>query len=339
MTKIKQYGVILDTNAFGKPNSYNFKNGSVAILLRNISSFSNYHLYIPDIVKQEMLKHITDAVHNDFKKIESRYVKEVLKEDLELDTINSSCQKAKKFFEQCKMSEISCGKYAKLDQINSWYFKGEPPFNVDNKKCEFPDATIISAINEYFLTDNKIDKLFIVSQDNGFKEGIKHNLSEKINYEIIDKVEQLSRQVMGYAGHEISVIKQYLNKNNILNNINEYDINYNSDDDEFDVSVDAVRINNVDIVNIENDRKDVSIIFDINVSGDIFVLDTMTSPYSQYEDGYLSQFYKRADYLEINKLNIFISFYYDEKDEIIDMEIIERPLINLEDYLSKMEYC
>ncbi len=57
-----------------------------------------------------------------------------------------------------------------------------PPFNVDNKKYEFPDATIISAINEYFLTDNEIDKLFIVSQDNGFKEGIKHNLSEKINY-------------------------------------------------------------------------------------------------------------------------------------------------------------
>ncbi len=69
MTKIKQYGVILDMNAFGKPNSYNFKNGSVAILLRNISGFSNYHLYIPDIVKQEMLKHITDAVHNDFKKL------------------------------------------------------------------------------------------------------------------------------------------------------------------------------------------------------------------------------------------------------------------------------
>lgn len=65
----------------------------------------------------------------------------------------------------------------------------------------------------------------------------------------------------------------------------------------------------------------------------------MISPYSQYEDEYLSQYYKRADYLEINKLNIFISFYYDEKDEIMDMEIIERPLINLEDYLSKMEYC
>ena len=56
MTKIKQYGVILDTNAFGKPNSYNFKNGSVAILLRNISSFSNYHLYLPDILKQEIQK-------------------------------------------------------------------------------------------------------------------------------------------------------------------------------------------------------------------------------------------------------------------------------------------
>lgn len=149
----------------------------------------------------------------------------------------------------------------------------------------------------------------------------------------------MSRQVLGYASHEIIAVKQYLNKNGILNNINEYDINYNSDDDEFDVSVDAVRINNVDIVNIENDRKDDSIIFDINVSGDIFALDTMTSPYSQYEDEYLSQYYKRADYLEINKLNIFISFYYDEKDEIIDMEIIERPLINLEDYLSKMEYC
>ena len=149
----------------------------------------------------------------------------------------------------------------------------------------------------------------------------------------------MSRQVLGYASHEIIAVKQYLNKNGILNNSNEYDINYNSDDDEFDVSVDAVRINNVDIVNIENDRKDDSIIFDINVSGDIFALDTMTSPYSQYEDEYLSQYYKRADYLEINKLNIFISFYYDEKDEIIDMEIIERPLINLEDYLSKMEYC
>ena len=339
MIKVEQYGVILDTNAFGKPNSYNFKNGSVAILLRNISSFSNYHLYIPDIVKEEMLNHITDAVHNDFKKIESRYVKEILKKDLELNTINNNCQKVKEFFKQCKMNEISCGKYAKLEQINSWYFNGEPPFNVDNKKYEFPDAAIISAINEYFLIDNKIDKLFIVSQDNGFKEGVKHNLSKKINYEIIDKVELLSRQVLGYDGYEIGVIKQYLNKNNILKNINEYDINYNSDDDEFDVSIDDVRINNVDIVNIEDNRKDVSISFDINVSGDIFVLDTMISPYSKYEDEYLSQYYKKANYLEINKLSIFISFYYDENEKIMDMEIIERPLINLEDYLSKMEYC
>ena len=54
-----------------------------------------------------------------------------------------------------------------IEDIITWYFNKEPPFT-ESKKSEFPDAFIISALDQYHR--QHYSNIAVISRDNDFKE-------------------------------------------------------------------------------------------------------------------------------------------------------------------------
>ena len=66
---------------------------------------------------------------------------------------------------------IDCNLLVDIEQVNSWYFKGEKPFSVSKPK-EFPDAMILSAAINFFKK-NKFDEVIFICEDDVFCDGVK----------------------------------------------------------------------------------------------------------------------------------------------------------------------
>ena len=76
-----KYAIVLDTNPFGDKNKYNFKKSRIAICANSFKDISNMTLFIPNIVVEELKKHIKESIELSVSKIESIYLKQYLTKD------------------------------------------------------------------------------------------------------------------------------------------------------------------------------------------------------------------------------------------------------------------
>ena len=189
LVRAGQFGAItLDTSIF-EAQGLKLESG----LLKQLEQFrdSSTKLIISEIVKEEVLSHLTaktkDAKREiekslkqarDYWKIEEYEIEEIKKqifgkrEDQEIVT-----ERFNQFVEATSLEVIEAQNYLIVSDLIQKYFRSEPPFSeTGKKKNEFPDAIALISL-EAWANKNET-KVIVVTSDNDWKNFCKS--SEKL---------------------------------------------------------------------------------------------------------------------------------------------------------------
>lgn len=329
---MKKSAVFIDTNTFGNPKNYDFQNKALITLFKALNKETNIDVYIPSIVEKEIKKHIRQHLEADFGNEKSKYFKDNVKKNM----CNKIIEKLYKEFDDLVNSYnikiLDCEKYVNIYDVNDWYFNEKLPFE-STKPEEFPDAMIISSIINYLKTID-YGKVYILSSDKGFRGGVK----EKTNYNTYKTIGSMMRDILNYDESTIRCIKEYIKEKQVL-----YDSGYLSlygtdSGDLIDVSIDNVIINDIDIVDVEDDRFDIIANCNFRVSGEISVVDPYSSIYDREESAYYYTVIKGTDKLNLNNIEMFVSLYKDKEGNFYKHELSPSKEIDITKYLDQMEY-
>ena len=166
-----------------------------------------------------------------------------------------------------------------LQQIFHLYFSTSAPFeNANDKKAEFPDACLISALERYsqsILLPNI--EILVISHDKGWKNYFDLNktakniqffydlsgaLSHMIQNEMTsEQYEQLSDKISKCINNYESDIEDYLQKNISSDNFDQYELVISSIDE-----LSITDINFEEIIDIDNDSETITIAVSANIS-------------------------------------------------------------------------
>lgn len=332
---MKKIAIVLDSSVFGDKKYYDFRNVRINSFAKSIKSCKNLDLFIPSIVVREIKKHIKESIEKDKTIEKSGYFKEEIKPELFKDIENKIILRLDDFIINNEIKIIDCDEYANIKEVNDWYFNKEKPFE-DSKPKEFPDALIVSAIINYF-NKNKYDKHYIISSDNGFKEGIELHSKLKTYH----NTAQVTKEILNYEESDIYKIIRYLKENDCI--AQEDCFNYCSFDsgDIVDVIIKDSNISSVEILNVDETEDIINTIIEVNcdvtLTGDLVLLDPYESIYDREDQEYAYKIYRQANELCINNISTFISLTNKKGEEYKNHKIIERGNVELVDYLNQMK--
>ena len=234
--------IFLDTNVFGKKEKYDFdhtyRNNILAVLKR----YSNIEVCIPNIVINELKKHIKESIDNDQNNIKSSYIKNKLTQEFYDEILKENLEKLDEFIERNNIFVLECEKYLDISDVNKWYFNKEKPFETSKPK-EFPDAMIISAIVN-FLKQNEYSNAYIVSEDKGFIESI----SSKVECIVVNKLETILKEFFDFSIFEYKLVEDYLRHNHVLNNKNLIEFESANVNDVINIHAENATLNACEII-------------------------------------------------------------------------------------------
>lgn len=92
------------------------------------------------------------------------------KDELESECIDRMTQQWRDFKEHFVVERLPL--VGDLEEVVDWYFKVEPPFGEGKKSKEFPDAFILSALDQYHGEHSA--NIAVISGDNDFETACKH---------------------------------------------------------------------------------------------------------------------------------------------------------------------
>ena len=324
--------IFIDTNVFGRKEKYDFEHTYRNNILSILKRYSNIEVCLPSIVVEELKKHIRESIDNDRNNIKSIYIKKKLTSEFYDEILKENIEKLDKFIEQNNIKVLDCEKYLKISDINKWYFNKEKPFEISKPK-EFPDAMIISAI-ENFLKENNYTNVYIVTEDKGFIESI----STKIDCIIINKLETILREFFDFSTYEYRLVEEYIIDNEILKDKNLIEFESENINDTINISIDDYTLNTCEIIydTQECESVVVKINYDIDLIGNIIIFDPYESIYDNDDDEYIYPIYKSTNSLHISNLEVYIELFKNINGEYNKYKIIDKSIINLTDYLSNM---
>ena len=325
--------IFLDTNVFGKKEKYDFdhtyRNNILAVLKR----YSNIEVCIPNIVINELKKHIKESIDNDQNNIKSSYIKNKLTQEFYDEILKENLEKLDEFIERNNIFVLECEKYLDISDVNKWYFNKEKPFETSKPK-EFPDAMIISAIVN-FLKQNEYSNAYIVSEDKGFIESI----SSKIECIVVNKLETILKEFFDFSIFEYKLVEDYLRHNHVLNNKNLIEFESANVNDVINIHTENATLNACEII-YDWDSSESTVIkvnYEVDIDGEIFVFDPKESIYDDDDDTYIYPIYKSCKRLHIKNLEIYLELFKNKEGNYTNYKIIDRALVDITDYLSKME--
>lgn len=327
-SEIINYSIVLDTNLFGKKNTYNFKNGKIVENIKMMSGYSNIKFYMPDIVLNELKSHISENIKTTYKKMENGYLKKYCckkKEELNKEYMEDIY----KFIKESKMNILDCGEYSNMKEVNEWYFNTISPFE-ERKKEEFPDAMIVSTIMNYFKKSS--DEIIVISSDKGFINAVKKHT----NYEVMNSLSPLLEKLFGFDETKINRIKNFISKENILSKRNTYNIITNDETYYDDVDDIEYNINYIDVMEkIDNNNYIIDVNTNLKFYGDFSLIDYGVSV---FDEEYSAIFYRQGKEIHIEDYDIFAEITFDEKGNVIKISELEMEKINLSDYIEQLEF-
>ena len=335
---INSIAIILDTNIFGKPSKYNFNGLNITSFFNSVKGYSNIDIFIPSIVYRELKKHIKETIDKD-KKIEmSKYFKENKPIDLFDNIYINATKKLDTILEKYNVKSIDCDNYIDIKEVNNWYFDRKEPFEEKVEKSkEFPDAMIISAIKNYFI-DKNYTKVYVISNDNGFNEGIKR----ETNFLTFGDINSVRNEIFGYDINEIYKIRDYLSKNlNIFNIPSKYLFNSSDSSDVIDIDeINDIEIGDIDI--LDNDEGNniitVEVKIDAKITGEFCIIDPYNSVYEKVDSEYSYIECREAKEINIKDESIYIEVVKDKNNSIINAKLIDDVNeIDILEYLNQME--
>ncbi len=183
--------IIIDTSIF-MANGLRLEKG----LLKTVSQFNRTSIdfLMPDVIKNEILTHLEEKISQ---------AQQTLKKSLQEaedhlffdgSTLNSAMQtladteqvsnlartRLNNFIEATGAIEIACGDYTNVHEVLDFYFKTYPPFSKSGpKKCEFPDAIVLLAVEHWAAKESK--KVLAITKDKDWEKYC--NDSQNIVYE------------------------------------------------------------------------------------------------------------------------------------------------------------
>ena len=254
----EQFNVFLDANIFIQMK-YDFSK-SPLFRLKKYVSLGIVRLFTNEIVIREVEAHIKKDVAEN-----SAHLRNDIKKHCFREILNSNGYEVfNKDFRNEKWDELIISKFhkylndtncfimkndnIKLNDIFEDYFRLIPPFQSnEDKKHEFPDATIIKSIKNY-VSQNKI-KMTIITNDDGWKNAF----IDDENYTLFKDLKEALIHISSiYGGTEESVYLDYLGaeSSSIIDNI--YEWLYNIDWYEYYESDDSLYIDGIDYFEVEN---------------------------------------------------------------------------------------
>ena len=177
---LKTRNVFIDTQAFIADNFFNGRN------IRRVAEFGNkevIRIFLTEVtineIKSNAFKRIGDArsLIFDFKKklASNRILNHVEEFQNTLEKIKLDINFCEETIQMELKSFIKNGKVniipyenAKLTEIMNKYFNQEKPFDSGDKKNEFPDAIVLSALEEWCSL--KGEKMYVISGDSDLGE-------------------------------------------------------------------------------------------------------------------------------------------------------------------------
>nr|WP_294796154.1 PIN domain-containing protein [uncultured Mucilaginibacter sp.] len=142
-----------------------------------------------------------------------------------------------------KTSRITTIDYSTVAaNVFSKYFNREQPFGIGKKKSEFPDAFVISAVENWCQTTN--EKMYFISGDKDFKGFMSESIIiEDSLSSILDKI---NKQLHADRYELISKI-YYGNQIQLMQNIKDAFIFKIKDEIGFDISIDSVEVTHFEL--------------------------------------------------------------------------------------------
>lgn len=325
--------IFLDTNVFGRKEKYDFEHSYRNNIISMLKRYSNIEVCLPSIVVEELKKHIKESIDNDQNNIKSIYVKRKLPHNFYEDALKENLQKLEDFIQRNNIKILNCERYLEISDVNRWYFNKEKPFETSKPK-EFPDAMIISAIVN-FLKENKYENVYIVSEDKGFNESIK----SKIDCIVVNKLETILKEFFDFSTFEYRLVEDFIKNNDILKSKELLEFESANVNDIINVDIESYRLNSCEIIydQKDNDSLVVKINYNLHLAGEIFVFDPYESIYDEDDEEYIYPIYKTTNKLEVKSLEIYIEIFKSKDGEYRNYKIIDKALIDLTDYLDKME--
>lgn len=325
--------IFLDTNVFGRKEKYDFEHTYRNNILAVLKRYTNIEVCLPNIVIEELKKHIKESIDNDQNNIKSIYVRNKLNQEFYDSILNENLKKLDEFIERNNIMVLECEKYLDIADVNKWYFNKEKPFETSKPK-EFPDAMIISAIVN-FLKQSDYTNAYIVSEDKGFIDSIK----PKVDCIIINKLETILREFFDFSTYEYKVVEDYIRDNHILNNKNLIEFESANINDTINIHVEKAYLNACEIIFDLEEAESlvVKVNYDADIKGNIFVFDPNESIYDESDEEYIYPIYKATNALKLKELEIYIELFKNKDGKYTNYKIIDRASVNIRDYLDKME--
>lgn len=173
MSRHVPISLYIDTEVFCN-QGFNFDTAVFRKLKTNFLA-GHLRLLVPKITEREILRHFDKKADDTVRKLlaahEDYYINRLAlitlpkKEDLKNKYYDEMCQQwmsFKKFFTVENLPIVG-----KLEDVIDWYFDVKPPFATGKKDKEFPDALIISVLDEYHRKYHV--NIAVVGQDNDFR--------------------------------------------------------------------------------------------------------------------------------------------------------------------------
>lgn len=171
--------VFIDTCAYESKN-FNFGIDSLG-RIQEFIEYDKIHLLLPEIIKSEIEKHIrikSESIVNILKKTSKERDLKMLTVATDLPCVTVLTPPTPeeiyknihdKFLEFINFKNVEI---VSVDDVNPKiifdnYFESRPPFSNPKKKCEFPDAFVLEAINQ--ISKNRKHAIYVISPDNDMK--------------------------------------------------------------------------------------------------------------------------------------------------------------------------
>lgn len=330
---MEKSAIVIDTNIFGEPDKYDFNDIRINTFFNSLKDASNIDVYIPDIVSNEIKKHIKEALLKDQKNPTSKYFKDFIEKDFYEKAYKNTEKKFDKILKKYKIKTIKCDKYINISDVNNWYFNKMLPFE-ETKPKEFPDAMIISALTNYFK-DLEYDKKYLISDDNGFANGLSRE-TDFIRYKDINSIR---KEVLGYTDADITIIYNYLQKNRKMfenNEIYKFE-SYDSSDEIYLDNVEYAYIKDIDILEDNSNSQTIEVTIEAKLNGYFLIFDPYDSMYDNEDRKYYYIIQRECKTLLIEDESFFLEIIKDDNGKIVNYNSdIECKGINLLDYLNQM---
>lgn len=323
---LKTRNIYIDTEVFVSNNFFHGKN------LQRLARYGNLqtiYIFITEITKYEIQNNIKENLlnaQNEINKLrqlmsnKGRILKNIdaFKPYLELPKLDLGVnfdqlsQDLDNFILNGKIQSIPHSN-ADINDVVKKYFDQSPPFG-SGKKYEFPDAIVLSAI-ENWCTKNRT-KIYVISNDPDFKNFVSSNIIVISSVKIM-----LDKIINQYNADEIEWVNEIfqIHEEEIVNKINEAFIEKLIDEISFDINISDVNVLNISLhdKSLVEDNKHYEFIFQldftINFTADVTYDDYSHSVYDKEDDKY---------------------YFYESQTRTIEVETTQTTEISIEAYFE-----